>query len=126
VADFVARLRFERELADDLFGGALGAALERVYRLGILEMERREAEILQEEVQLLAADLIAAEDGVRLILHELAVGLLRGRARPPGPVEAGRIEISATGDEVSYDFEGEFWTDELDDLVVTIEDRCLE
>jgi len=126
IAVLLGIMRGERARADDLFGGDLAAALERVYRIGIAEIERREAEILQSEVQRLAADLIAAEDGVRLILHELAVGLLRGRARPPGPVEARRIEISATGDQVSYDFHGEFWTDELDDLVVTIEDRCLE
>ena len=67
-----------------------------------------------------------AEDGVRLILHELSVGLLRGRRRPPGPREFGTDEILAQKDQVAYVFEGEFWTDELDDLVVNIPDRCLE
>jgi hypothetical protein len=27
---------------------------------------------------------------------------------------------------VFYNFEGEFWTDELDDFVVVAEDRCID
>ena len=68
---------------------------------------------------------MAAEDGVQLILHELSVSLLRGRRRPSGPEEIESVSFEAGGDNISYRFVGEFWTDELDDLVVVIPDRCL-
>jgi hypothetical protein len=37
-----------------------------------------------------------------------------------------RIEESFGPDEILFVFQGEFWTDELDDLVVTMEDRCID
>ena len=95
-------------------------------RIGIAEVERRLDEDIQPELRDLVQELVRAEDGVRLILHELSVGLLRGRERPPGPLEVPGVKIRAGGDNVMYRFEGEFWTDEIDDLVVTIPDRCLE
>jgi hypothetical protein len=63
---------------------------------------------------------------VRLILHELSVALLRGRRRPGGPPEAPPPKIQVGGKKVGYRFDGEFWTDELDDLVVFAEDRCID
>ena len=38
---------------------------------------------------------------------------------PPSVIQAG-------GSNIVYDFSGEFWTDELDDLVAVLDDRCLE
>ena len=78
------------------------------------------------EVETLASELLRAEDGVRLILHELSVQLLRGRRRPEGPAERDTVDTAAGGERVSYQFRGEFWTDELDELVVDIADRCVE
>ena len=37
-----------------------------------------------------------------------------------------RIKVRAGGKNVFYGFVGEFWTDELDDLVVTLRDRCID
>ena len=73
-----------------------------------------------------AGELLAAEEGVNLILHELSVGLLRGRNRSPGAPLMAAPQVT-TGDRRSYfRFQGEFWTDELDDLVVVAEDRCID
>jgi tetratricopeptide (TPR) repeat protein len=124
---FVKQLRRELSLAEGLSPGeGLAGELGRRYRAGIAEAERRLEQAMAGEVQRLADELIAAEDGVQLILHELSVALLRGRSRPPGLEETALAEPGATEENVSYNFVGEFWTDELDDLVVAIEDRCLE
>ncbi len=120
-------LRHERESLNHAgFGKALKVHMAQIYDVGIAEIERRLEEKVKLEINGLVRELIAAEDGVRLILHELSVGLLRGRRRPPGPREVGAKEIRAHENQVSYVFEGEFWTDELDDLVVNIPDRCLD
>jgi len=120
-------LRHERKrLKHAGFGKDLKVHLAKIYDVGIVEIERRLEELVKPEIGELTRELIAAEDGVRLILHELSVGLLRGRRRPPGPTEVSTKDILAQEDEVAYVFEGEFWTDELDDLVVNIPDRCLE
>ena len=74
----------------------------------------------------LTEELLSAREGVRLIIHELGVSLLRGRRRPAGAKEKPAVEVPLTGDRVFYKFNGEYWTDELDDLVVIAEDRCID
>lgn len=112
------------DLRQDL-GPALGDLLSDLYARGVQDALRREDRALRVELVELTEELVLAQDGVRLILHELSVGLLRGRRRPPGPHLAAELAPLAA-DTTNYAFDGEFWTDELDDLVVTIEDRCLE
>jgi len=123
------RMLQERAAIDDMdsdLGDALSKALRHIYDVGIEEAKRREESVLAAETERLARELMAAEDGVQLILHELSVGLLRGRRRPTGPDEIESVTFEAGGDNISYRFVGEFWTDELDDLVVVIPDRCLD
>ncbi len=128
VTDFRQRLQLERALVQrhtKAFGEALSERLESLYARGSEEATRRENESLMTEMIALAEELLAADEGVRLILHELGVGLLRGRGRPPGPPEVDTSSLSGAK-WVSYRFEGEFWTDELDDIVVIMEDRCID
>lgn len=129
LARFLARLEVEERKVRDSrgsLGDPLTDKLLDVYADGLFETERRLEEALRDEVRVLADELVAAEDGVRLVLHELSVGLLRGRRRPPGPPEAPEVKIEASGERVFYRFVNEFWTDEVDDLLVRIEDRCLQ
>jgi hypothetical protein len=129
VADLRKQLEREIAIVDSRsggFGDKLTKQLKRLYSFGRRDALRREERELKREVSGVAEDLLAAEEGVRLILHELSVALLRGRRRPAGAKEKPAVVISAAGDKVSYDFTGEFWTDELDDLVVVLEDRCID
>ena len=120
----VERARVERLSAD--LGPELSGFLATLYARGAIEAQRRLEARLATEVDRLAEELLAAEEGVRLILHELSVALLRGRRRPTGPPEAPGVEIRAGAGLALFRFEGEFWTDELDDLVVSAEDRCID
>jgi len=127
------RLQLERERAslDDLerkLGPELTKGLRAIYETGVKEAVRREDAQLQAEMIRVADDLLAAEEGVRLILHELGVALLRGRRRTQdggGPQEIAQQKVDPQK-EIQYTFVGEFWTDELDDLVVNVEDRCID
>jgi len=128
-AEFRQRLVFEMTLLDDLeddIGSGLHENLRAMYELGLKEASRRENEVLGKETVALAQELLSAEEGVRLILHEIGVALLRARSRPDAVEEKDPIDVSLREGHVFYTFEGEFWTDELDDIVVTIEDRCID
>lgn len=121
------KLRAESALAEHLsLGEALSKEFKRLYGVGIEEVNGRVEHAIEVETEVLANELISAERGVRLILHELSVGLLRGRSRPPGIEPMVESKAGPQKSEVSYRFAGEFWTDELDSLVVDIPDRCLE
>lgn len=111
--------KMERRLGEELF-----ARMKGVYDHAIEEAERRETTGVRAEMRRVSQELLAAEEGVRLILHELGVALLRGRKRTvPSGLDA-EDEIGPL--DVVYRFEGEFWTDEVDDLVVRMEDRCID
>lgn len=128
-ARYLRRLTIERAMMRSMsrsLGQDLMPRLERIYERGIAEAEVREAEVLEDEARGLAAELLDAEEGVRLVVHELSVSMLRGRRRPDGPAERPVEPIPTWGDQVFYQFTGEFWTDELDDLVVRAEDRCID
>ena len=71
-------------------------------------------------------ELLGAEEAVRLISHELSVALLRGRKPPVGRGPVPPVGEIARLDQALYTFKGEFWTDELDDLVIAAEDRCID
>ena len=124
---FVSQLSAERALAAQLpLGPELRDHLDAVYARSLDRAQRQAAKRLQVDARRYAEELLAADEGVRLVVHELGVSLLRGRRRPPGPEEAPPADVSATSDRVVFRFGGEYWTDELDDLVVSLEDRCID
>ncbi len=126
-AALVDRLEAERrrlsELESDL-GDALYARLRLYYSRGLQEARRREQRLVGKEAAILADELLQAEDGVRLILHELGVAILRGHGRHAGQVNEPPLADAGPGT-VRWRFRGEFWTDEIDDLVIQVEDRCI-
>ncbi|MEE2789314.1 MAG: tetratricopeptide repeat protein [Myxococcota bacterium] len=124
---FYTRVSREQKMLDDLgVSQPLLLHLKQMYTRGVQEAKRGFESALAVEVDILASELLAAEEGVNLILHELGVGLLRGRNRSPGAPLRPAPEVT-TGDRRSFfRFQGEFWTDELDDLVVVAEDRCID
>jgi tetratricopeptide (TPR) repeat protein len=108
------------------FDPGLRRYLTDLYDRGRAEADKRESELIGRDVAELTEELLWADEGVRLIVHELGVSMLRGRRRPAGVDEMPAVEVPITGDRVFFEFEGEYWTDELDDLLVVAEDRCAD
>ena len=124
---FFKRIQREaKQLADFDFTPALANHLSAMYRRGRMEARRGLETSLTGEIDALAEELLAAEEGVNLILHELGVGLLRGRSRSAGPPLYPAPVVTTGNRKAFFKFQGEFWTDELDDLIVVGEDRCIE
>jgi tetratricopeptide (TPR) repeat protein len=129
IAAFRRHMRHEAAIFDDVrgsFGPQLAERIDQIYTHGLSEAERREDEQLYDEMRAVSEELLNAEEGVRLVLHELAVSVLRGRQRDDKAPVRSQVDIPVGGDTVFYRFDGEFWTDEIDDLVVPLEDRCVD
>lgn len=129
VASYRARLKAELQLVDTYerqFGPGLTQALREWYGEGIAEADRREQERLADEVRRVAGELVEADEGIQLVMHEISVSLLRGGGAAQQTAEEPIYEVPRSGPDVYYRFIGEYWTDEIDDLIVPLEDRCID
>lgn len=129
IADWRARVEAEARQVEDnsrKLGPELTEGLRALYAQGKVEAKRREDAELADEMVAVASELLDAEESIRLILHELGVALLRGRRRGEGAEAAEAVTTIDEAEEIAYRFDDEFWTDELDDIVVRIEDRCID
>ena len=126
---FLEQLKAERTLLTTLspkLGEGLTAALREVYERGVASAEAQLEGATRREANTLAQELLSADEAVRLIAHELAVALLRGRQPPIGRPPVPPLEEAGRREQGVFRFTGEFWTDELDELVVAAEDRCID
>lgn len=125
-ARWAERVAWERDHATKLaLGKEHKARLDELYSRQVEVAEARLAEALRSEVALLTEELLVAVETVGLVIHEQGVALLRGRKRPRGaePFDSPPRPLAS---EAIFRFDGEYWSDEVDDLVVLVEDRCVE
>lgn len=124
---FIAQLQDEQQKARDLrLSGPLRAWLAERYASGVTQAEIQHAVQLDADLEQLVEELLGAREGVKLIVHELGVALLRGRRRPVGTAPQPEQIIPLSTEQTFYGFNGEYWTDEMDDLIVLAEDRCMD
>ena len=129
LSKFIDSLAQEKAIINEnksLFGEQFTRALNKLYAQGKASALARRERALRNEIKLLTEELLSAEEGVRLITHELGVALLRGRKPPQGRGPIPALGALAKPEQVVYQFNGEFWTDELDELVIAAEDRCID
>ena len=122
-------LELERKRVESLagkFGPKLSAELRELYARALAEATFRERDLVSRELDDLTEELLSAREGIRLIVHELGVALLRGRRKPGDQASQPMQPVPITGDKVYFPFDGEYWTDELDDYIVIAEDRCID
>lgn len=129
LSKFIDSLAHEKAIIKEtsaVFGPQFTQALTKLYAQGKASALARRERALRNEISILTEELLSAEEGVRLITHELGVALLRGRKPPQGRGPIPPLGALAQPEQVVYQFNGEFWTDELDELVVAAEDRCID
>ncbi len=125
-----ARLEEEKGIASSnsgALGNRLFAYLDGLYEHALGDVDARLTVALRREAEAIAQSLLDTDEQVALLEHELSVDLLRGRRRPSGIAEVSSTAVrNIRGPRALYRFDGEYWTDELQDLVVVIEDRCVQ
>jgi hypothetical protein len=120
------RLDWERDIATrKLHDPELTAWLDQVHDRARDSLQRRAAVLHDAQTRQLAEELVAADESLRLLVHELGVSMTRGRYRPEGAEALASVPPTPLVGQDAFAFDGEYWTDELDELVVTMEDRCL-
>lgn len=123
----LARMTWERDRLGMLpVTGELRGWLLQLYAQGEVGLELASEGALRTDLEQLTEELLVAEESVRMIVYELGVAMLRGRRRPDSTTEVAPYTAPTAGQQAAFAFEGEYWTDEMGDLIVLAEDRCLD
>jgi len=126
--------RFSRLLDTEMghledFGAAweengLLAHLQRIYDLKLKYINRKLKNRLDETLRRVAERLLDFEEQMNLLEYEIGLAIYKRIKGAPTSKEEKRQSIPSAGPMVYYEFDGEFWNDELHDFRFFIEDRC--
>jgi len=127
-AQLVDHLGHEREALEKNSSAwnesGLARRLGELYAQEQAEAERRRTLELQKGVQRVADELLAAAEQVSLADYEVGLALYRrGRETVPGTALTFADDKAGPG-EVGYDFDGEYWNDELPVFRFVLANRC--
>jgi hypothetical protein len=108
-------------LEDDV----LRAYLEKLYDLKIEEVEGRFKVLMRDEYEKMANQMLRFEEEAHLMEYEIGIDMYQ-RVYGYHYSEAASEDEDMKGDrpKVVYQFQGEFWNDELDDYKVTLPNKC--
>lgn len=129
---------FRRQIADeadriDTIGGSwvevgLDDHLRGVYALKAEQTDLRLEAMLRRATRNIAEELVEFEEQMYLLDYEIGLAIYRRLKKEDArrPTEADDLSIPLAGDAVYYEFDEEFWNDELPDYDFFVENRCFD
>jgi tetratricopeptide (TPR) repeat protein len=119
-------LKREREIVEGLDqASGLREHLTRMYDLKLGEVNRRLDRIVKEEAGQVTEGLLDYEEQARLLDYEVSLEVFRRLKRGSGKkIVDKQPSIPLGSKQVYYQFNGEYWNDELHDYRFRIENRC--
>jgi hypothetical protein len=129
-SDLVAQLGREHDLLERYTGafaeGGLATTLAKLYAQEMAEAERQRQLELEAGVARSADELLGAVEQAGLVDYEVGLALYR-RGRPDAAAPALTFADDKPGpSEEAYEFDGEYWNDELPGLRFSLVNRCRE
>ncbi len=120
------QLRKERDQLARYAGSwelGLQLRLASIYSLALAEAQRRRQLELEKGAIRVADELLAAVEQVNLVDYEVGLALYR---RQRGPQSSGLVfgDALPKEGEIGFEFDGEYWNDELQSLRFALADRC--
>jgi tetratricopeptide (TPR) repeat protein len=120
------RLHTEIALVDGVSDDRLEEHLRTLYtaRLAFIEDNLRRG--LGHAIEHVVDELLRVNEQMDLIDYEIGAGLVKPGARHDAAKLTGRMgELPYGSPQVFFPFDGEYWSDELNDFAVLADDRCL-
>ena len=125
---FLLLLEKERENGKQVSQKDLFDYIDEIYNLQIQETVKEFQELVRNEYEDMANDLLQYEEETHLIEYEIGLDMYQrvNQFHYREDEVSSKDDGPAMGSRVAYPFQGEFWTDELDDYNVTLPDKCSE
>ncbi len=121
------RLEVERTTAQNLPDQELSGFLRGIYDTKLALAQVQLGRHLEKAIDRLASELLLVDEQMSILDYELGIELFK-RIGDEGVVvrEGGqRAKVPAAGSRAYFRFNGEYWSDEIHDLQVLVEDRCV-
>jgi tetratricopeptide (TPR) repeat protein len=126
---FLKHLAKEREAIDNYASrfesSGLTRHLRKIYDAAVSEATRKRTVAMRKALIDTADTLLRDEEQVRLLDYEIGLDLYKRFHKSTAPPSIEPDEVVPPGD-VAYNFDGEYWNDELRDYHFFLNSRCLE
>ncbi len=125
---FLLLLEKERENGKQISQKDLFDYIDEIYNLQIQETKKEFQDLVRKEYEDMANDLLQYEEEAHLIEYEIGLDMYQRVNQYHYREDKAPAKDNTPGvkRDVAYPFQGEFWTDELDDYNVTLPDKCSE
>jgi DNA-binding transcriptional ArsR family regulator len=120
------RLHTETALVNKVSDDQLEEHLKKLYsaRLGFVEDHLRRG--LPRAIERVVDELLRVNEQMDLIDYEIGAGLVKpGTRQGAAKITARKGALPYGSPNVYFEFDGEYWSDELNDFAVLADDRCL-
>lgn len=127
VAKVRARLIDEQERVGNVSDSRMREHLKSIYALRVARADAVIARGLEGALVHSADELLRVDEQMNIIDYEIGVGLFK-RSREESLSRERKAHLAAPLDsrDVFYRFDGEYWSDELNDYSVFADDRCVQ
>jgi DNA-binding transcriptional ArsR family regulator len=120
------RLRTENALVGQVSDSRLEGHLKTLYGARIAFIEDHLRRGLDRAIDHVVDELLRVSEQMDLIDYEIAAGLVKPGTKQKAAKLTGRSGALPYGSpQVFFPFDGEYWSDELNDFAVLADDRCL-
>jgi hypothetical protein len=120
------RLHTETALIDRLSDDGLADHLKALYQARLAFTQDHLRRGLKHAIDHVVDELLRVNEQMDLIDYEIAAGLVKpGRRSATSKVTARAADLPYGSPQVFFPFDGEYWSDELNDFAVLADDRCL-
>ncbi len=132
LAAFRRRIKDEADRVDTIGGRwvevGLDEQLRKLYALKAEQIDGQLAARLTKETRAVAEELVDFEEQMYLLDYEVGLEIYRRLRQEDArrPTKEDDLQIPAGGDSVYYQFDQEFWNDELADFDFFVENRCFD
>jgi len=125
---FLLLLEKEREIGKQISQKDLFDYIDEIYSLQIQETVKELQDLVRNEYENMANDLLQYEEEAHLIEYEIGLDMYQrvNQFHYKNDEAPFKDDDSEMRRKAAYPFQGEFWTDELDDYNVTLPDKCSE
>lgn len=105
--------------------GPLRDHLEEVYQLRLAQTEGTLARGMDRALIKAAEELLRIDEQMSILDYEIGVGIFKRGRNPAGRKARGKVADEHGPAPLYYRFTGEYWSDELTDFSVLVDDRCV-